>query len=274
MIDAATPRYPIVLAHGLLGFSQLQVLPRVLPTIHYWHGIHEALAALEGARVITTTVPPSSSIAHRAAALAAHLPPTTPVNIVAHSMGGLDARYVAAHLTGGGGDGARRVASVTTLSTPHRGSPFADHVLAREAAGWMYLPRLYRALERAGLGTEAFAQLTTGHMRDFNQEVPDVPGVRYFSYGAVMDEPSLLSPFRIPKRIIDAQEGQNDGLVSVESSKWGVYQGTLVGVNHLDLINWPNKVRWMVKGWLGIEKRFNAVAFYLGIADMLAREGL
>ncbi|KZZ91119.1 hypothetical protein AAL_06860 [Moelleriella libera RCEF 2490] len=216
----ATPRYPIVLAHGLLGFSQLQVLPRVLPTIHYWHGIHEALAALEGARVITS------------------------------------------------------VASVTTVSTPHRGSPFADHVLAREAAGWMYLPRLYRALERAGLGTEAFAQLTTGHMRDFNQKVPDVPGVRYFSYGAVMDEPPLLSPFRIPKRIIDAREGQNDGLVSVESSKWGVYQGTLVGVNHLDLINWPNKVRWMVKGWLGIEKRFNAVAFYLGIADMLAREGL
>ena len=262
-----------------MGFSELQLSSR-LPSIQYWHGIKEALTA-QGATVITASVPPSSSIADRAAKLtddirAAHAA-DTPVNIIAHSMGGLDARYMISNILPRQQDTASsrlRVASLTTISTPHRGSPFADYVL-HQSSGIMYLPRLYAVLERAGLGTQAFSQLTTQYMRDeFNPHTTDDPSVRYFSYGAVMGTPPLLSPFRVPKRILDRAEGMNDGLVSVESSRWGTYQGTLVGVNHMDLINWPNKVRWMMKGWMGVKRRFNAVAFYLGIADMLAKEGL
>lgn len=74
--------------------------------------------------------------------------------------------------------------------------------------------------------------------------------------------------------MIARAEGPNDGLVSVESSRWGEYQGTLDGVSHLDLINWSNRMRWAVRQWLGFRKTFNAVAFYLGISDMLAKEGL
>ncbi|KAG5927869.1 hypothetical protein E4U42_001666 [Claviceps africana] len=280
----ATPRYPIVLAHGLLGFSELS-LP-ALPTIHYWHGIREALAA-QGASVITTRVPPSSSIRDRAARLADEIAAqhAGPVNIIAHSMGGLDARYmISKMMTARAADHPGmprqtsqniRVASLTTVSTPHRGSPFADYVLGREA-GLMYLPRLYGVLDRAGLETGAFRELTTGHMTGtFNRDVVDDETVRYFSYGAALDEPPpLLSPFRVSGRVIARHEGPNDGLVSVQSSRWGVYQGTLLGVNHLDLINWPNRVRWMVRRWMGVERGFNAVAFYLGVADMLAREGL
>jgi triacylglycerol lipase len=108
----------------------------------------------------------------------------------------------------------------------------------------------------------------------FNPSVPDDPSVRYFSYGAHTDEPPLLSPFRQPWRIIDEVEGANDGLVSVESSRWGTYKGTLLGVSHLDLINWSNRMKWTVREWMGMKKTFNAVAFYLDIADMLAKEGL
>ncbi|KAG5953074.1 hypothetical protein E4U53_007043 [Claviceps sorghi] len=280
----ATPRYPIVLAHGLLGFSELS-LP-ALPTIHYWHGIREALTA-QGARVITTRVPPSSSIHDRAARLADDIAAqhAGPVNIVAHSMGGLDARYmISKMLTTRAADRPGtprqtrqdiRVASLTTISTPHRGSPFADYVLGRDA-GLMYLPRLYGVLKRAGLETGAFRELTTEHMTGtFNRDVLDDETVRYFSYGAALDAPPPpLSPFRVPGRVIARREGPNDGLVSVRSSRWGVYRGTLLGVNHLDLINWPNRLRWMVKRWMGVERGFNAVAFYLGVADMLAREGL
>ncbi|KAG5973762.1 hypothetical protein E4U55_000305 [Claviceps digitariae] len=279
----ATPRYPIVLAHGLLGFSELS-LP-ALPTIHYWHGIREALTA-QGARVITTRVPPSSSIRDRAAKLAEGIASQHdgPVNIIAHSMGGLDARYMISRLAaptaaqpGKTEPGMQnvRVASLTTVSTPHRGSPFADYVLGTDS-GLMYLPRLYSLLERAGLDTGAFQELTTGYMTGtFNPAVQDDHTVRYFSYGAALEgPPPLLSPFRLSGRVIARCEGQNDGLVSVRSSRWGVYQGTLVGVNHLDLINWPNRLRWMVKRWMGIERGFNAVAFYLGVADRLAKEGL
>jgi len=61
---------------------------------------------------------------------------------------------------------------------------------------------------------------------------------------------------------------------SVPSSKWGEYKGTLVGVSHLDLINWTNRVKWLFWSLTGTKRKFNGVAFYLDIADMLAKEGL
>jgi triacylglycerol lipase len=65
-----TPKNPIILAHGLLGFDELHVtgLPGV-PGIKYWYGISEALAA-KGVEVITAEVPPSGRIEVRAQRLA------------------------------------------------------------------------------------------------------------------------------------------------------------------------------------------------------------
>lgn len=113
-------------------------------------------------------------------------------------------------------------------------------------------------------------------MRDtFNPAHPDAPDTRYFSYGAATDVPGLLSPFRASWHVVDAAEGPNDGLVSVESSRWGDYRGTLRDVSHLDLINWTNRAKWEVRRvWTGQKRTFNAVALYLDIADMLAKEGL
>ena len=276
----ATPRYPIVLAHGLLGFSELQ-LASYLPPVQYWYGIKDALTA-QGASVICASVPPSSSIEDRAAKLRDDIDAAASgpdykgarperVNIIAHSMGGLDARYMISHLPPRTAD----VGSLVTVSSPHRGSQLADVLLDADAGAPIHLPRLYGLLERAGLGTAAFAQLTRKYMTGtFNPGTPDAESARYFSFGAACDEPPLLSPFRQPWRVIREAEGPNDGLVSVESSRWGAYRGTLVGVSHLDLINWSNRVRWTVREWMGMKRTFNAVAFYLDIADMLAREDL
>ncbi|KAH7193023.1 Alpha/Beta hydrolase protein [Fusarium flagelliforme] len=268
-----TPKYPIVLAHGLFGFAELRLSP-YFPAVEYWHGIRDALTA-QGASVITPTVPPSSSIADRAAALRsaleAHAPAPEAFTIVAHSMGGLDARYMLSHLE----PLPVRVAALVTVATPHRGSAFADYLLDEEVSPLhRYLPRLYQTFERAGLGTAAFSQLTRRYMaEEFNPSTPDRADVRYFSYGAAVERPALLSPFRHPHAVMTQAEGPNDGLVSVESSHWGTYKGTLVGVSHLDLINWSNRVGWTVREWMGIKKNFNAIAFYLDIADMLAKEG-
>ncbi|RDA88366.1 hypothetical protein CP532_5613 [Ophiocordyceps camponoti-leonardi (nom. inval.)] len=271
----ATPKHPIVLAHGLLGFSELTLLPAsVFPPVQYWHGIKQALLAQGCPSVITTSVPPSGSIEQRAAKLAADIAAaaattrtarTTPVNIIAHSMGGLDARYmISRRLTA-----PDAVASLTTISTPHRGSAFADYCLASG-----HLPRLYGILRTVGLGTQAFEQLTTRYIKDdFNPRTEDDPSVKYFSYGAVAPSPSLFSPFRLPHSIVLEAEGPNDGLVSVASSRWGTYEGTIDGVSHLDLINWSNRLRWTVREWMGVERNFNAIAFYLAITDRLAAEG-
>ena len=69
----------------------------------------------------------------------------------------------------------------------------------------------------------------------------------------MVDHLPLLSPFRQSHGVISRVEGPNDGLVSVASAQWGSYKGTLVNVSHLDLINWTNRWRWMLRSFVGIE---------------------
>lgn len=88
-------------------------------------------------------------------------------------------------------------------------------------------------IPHAGDGS-AFSALGTRSMREFNAEVVDDDEVSYYSWGASF-EPALLDPLRWSHSIILAKEGPNDGLVSVQSAKWGEYRGTVSGVNHVDL---------------------------------------
>lgn len=77
--------------------------------------------------MIVAAVPPSGSIEARAARLAddiAQKAQGKPVNIIAHSMGGLDSRYMISRLK----PGNIEVVSLTTIATPHRGSAFADYM--------------------------------------------------------------------------------------------------------------------------------------------------
>ena len=142
-------------------------------------------------------------------------------------------------------------------------------------------------LPNGGGDGKAFESLTVESMRKFNEETPDVEGVRYFSWGAVY-EPGLIDTWKWPHSVIMEKEGPNDGLVSVESSKWvsscplffflyanylqGTYLGTLSGVNHLDLVGWINTARYKWASMMGKEIKFRPATFYMGIADMLAKE--
>lgn len=87
---------------------------------------------------------------------------------------------------------------------------------------------------------------------------PDGCSARYYSYGAFVN-PRIWSVFRRPHKIVERIEGPNDGLVSVASSQWGEYKGTLVGVNHLDLINWTNRIRWLVWELTGNKRTYEAL---------------
>ncbi|KAJ5659032.1 hypothetical protein N7507_005483 [Penicillium longicatenatum] len=267
------PKHPVVLAHGLLGFDELRLAGPYLPGVQYWRGIKEALSA-KGIEVITATVPASASIEERAEALSREIEVGArgkDVNIIAHSMGGLDSRYMISRLR----LEKFKVLSLTTIATPHRGSAVADYVF--DQIGVERLPQIYYALNRLRVETGAFGQLTRKYMSEtFNPNTPNVEDVRYFSYGAAF-EPSIWSAFRLSHRILREMEGPNDGLVSVASSHWGGekgYKGTLMGVSHLDLINWSNRLKWLAGEVMGQRRNFNAIAFYLDIADMLAKEGL
>lgn len=299
-----TPKHPIVLCHGLCGFDSLDFnpldnLPKYLkfPNFSYWHGIKEALVA-NGMQVHTMAVPPTASIESRARVLLSRLvesltpkdlnpdssTPKLSVNLIGHSMGGLDARYLITYLIPEHNRTAKvpiQVLSLTTIATPHHGSSIAD-LLISSSFGPEAHPRLYGLIPTLGFPdntTEGFHNLTRQYVEQtFNPSTPDDSNVRYFSYGAAA-KPGLLNPFRPFWRKLLALEGANDGLVSVESAKWGEYVGTVDGVDHLDLVNFGNLVRYNWKrilwGEKGIEKdgQFNAVALYLYVTDRLAKEG-
>jgi len=183
-------------------------------------------------------------------------------------MGGLDCRYLASRLH----DHTFRILSITTISTPHRGSSFADHFL--ETVGPERFPSFLSLLDmlpNGGGDGSAFECLTIAAMHEFNEQTPNAPGVRYFSWGAVYN-PGLIDTWKWPHSIILEKEGPNDGLVSVESSKWGTYLGTLQDVSHLDQVGWINAARYSWARFRGRDIAFHPATFYLSIANHLARE--
>jgi triacylglycerol lipase len=183
-------------------------------------------------------------------------------------MGGLDCRYLASNLH----DHTFRILSISTISTPHRGSSFADHFL--ETVGPERFPSFLSFLDmlpNGGGDGSAFSCLTLQAMREFNEQTPDVPEVKYFSWGAVYN-PGLIDTWKWPHSVILEKEGPNDGLVSVESAKWGTYVGTVEDVSHLDLVGWINAARYSWAKFRGRNIAFHPATFYLSIADHLARE--
>lgn len=221
---------PIVLVHGLFGFDRVEVAG--LTVANYFPGVVDCLQGA-GNKLIIPRLHPTGGVAHRAQELKEHLQresPNEPVHIIAHSMGGLDSRYMISKL-----GMADRVLSLTTLGTPHRGTVFADWAVGR-------LARVVRpALSFLDIPHQAFYDLTTTHCRKFNEEVLSDPGVRYFSVAARHDG-SLGSPeWLLPYWMVFNAEGANDGVVSVASAHFGESIDIWDG-DHFSLVNWPHLV--------------------------------
>ena len=115
----------IVLHHGLFGFAHKRPAPRL--RLDYFHRINRVLGE-DGYRVVCTHVAPIGSVAARAQQLADQLDHLNgaPVYLLAHSLGGLDARHMLTRLGRG-----RNVKALVTIGTPHRGTSFADWVVKR-----------------------------------------------------------------------------------------------------------------------------------------------
>ncbi|KAF8529310.1 Alpha/Beta hydrolase protein [Hysterangium stoloniferum] len=128
------PRHPIVLCHGLYGFDVRG--PEAFPKLrmHYWSNVLHVLRKKVGATVVVTGVPGTGSIASRAERMDRFLKENVPgkdINFLAHSMGGLDCRHLITHIQ----PQEYRPMSLTSLSVPHRGSPFMDWCLANIGIG-------------------------------------------------------------------------------------------------------------------------------------------
>nr|GAT47848.1 predicted protein [Mycena chlorophos] len=254
---------PVVFCHGLLGFDSVSIGPSIAPMqISHWWGIREVLES-NGTEVLITKVPATSSPEDRAKVLEELISAAFPgrsVHLIGHSMGGLDCSR------------KFKVLSITTIATPHRGSSFADHFLTTVGAARMpSVLSLLELLPNGGGDGKAFQSLTLEAMRRFNEETPDVPDVKYFSWGATY-QPGLIDTWKWPHSVVLEHEGENDGLVSVASAQWGKYCGTIQNVSHLNLVGWinPAQIKWAEI--VGREITFRPATFYLGIVDRLAEE--
>lgn len=242
------PQYPIVLAHGLMGFDEIKLGSNAY---QYFRGVPARLREL-GAEVHVIRVSPVASLEARGAQLARALRalPVERVNIIAHSMGGLDARYAISQL--GLHD---RVLSLTTIGTPHRGTPIAN--VGSTLFGKLGLRSV---CDFVGVDVGAFHDLTTGHMDSFNRAVFDHPGVAYASYLAeargelASMNPLLVAPYLYLQEIV----GPNDGLVPIASQSWGDVLG------RVEADHWAQ---------IGLSRRFDAPAFYGEILRELRGRG-
>jgi len=228
----STPPLPIVLHHGLFGYDSVGVGKFRWA---YFQGIDKALRRA-GHPIVVTRVHPTGGIARRAGELQAAIERgLAELNgdgagkfiIVAHSMGGLDARYMLHQL-----GLADRVAALLTITTPHRGSPYADWCvrhLGKRLHG-------FELLEKLGLDVDAARDLTTESCARFNETITDVPGVGYYSVSAAREWPKV-APFVLHShKVVSDAEGPNDGLVSVKSATWGTHLGTW-RADHFHTIN-------------------------------------
>jgi triacylglycerol lipase len=227
-------RHPVVLAHGVLGFDKIAIGGR---EHSYFRGVSGHLMRV-GAEVHRPRVSSSASVAVRADELARMVRSLSAkkVNVIAHSMGGLDARYAIAKL-----GLADRVATLTTVGTPHLGTPIADL-----GAKLSDLLRLKPLIGRV-ISLDGFYDLTTERMRAFNREIENAPNVAYASVVARIDRPRASKLLWLTHKYLSQRAGDNDGMVPSTSQSWG------------EVLRQIEADHWAQIGW---SPEFDALAFY------------
>ena len=222
---------PVVLVHGLFGFDRIGI-PGV--RFDYFRGIAKHLGAL-GCHAHAVRLPAYANVPARAKQLVVAIEalPHERVDVIAHSLGGLDARYALAHL-----GLSKKVRSLVTIGTPHHGSQIADMVL-QGPIGWAH--KLLRVI---GVPIEAVEWLSTEALARFNKEVPDAPGVRYACVvGGLHKKDSIVPlPLLAAHSYLRKCGGVNDGLVCVSSQYWGEVMAE-IEADHFAQIGWRMSVR-------------------------------
>ena len=166
------------------------------------------------------------------------------VNIIAHSKGGLDARYAIAMC--GIED---YVASLTTINTPHRECEFADYLLSKvgeqqkQVIAVTYNTALYQLGDNNPDFLAAVTDLTSMACSERNYHVKDSEKVYYQSFGSKLNVASGgRFPLNLTNRFVEYFDGENDGLVGEKSFCWGESFEFLTvkgkrGISHGDVID-------------------------------------
>lgn len=253
--DYTKTKYPIVLAPGVLGFDKL------VGFVDYWYQIPSGLQD-GGAQVYTTSASALNSSEARGEQLLSQVQTilaisgAQKVNLIGHSHGGFSIRYVADAIP-------TRVASLTMVHSPVKGSPVADFVNGVVPAGTAQ--SLVGSISDAVMGIldflagnnrpedslAALSSLTTAGAATFNATHPNgVPttacgegaytanGIKNYSWNGTSSFTNVLDPLDYFFGITGlAGTEANDGLVGKCSSHFGKVLRDDYPWNHADAIN-------------------------------------
>ena len=229
----------------------------------------------------------------------------TKVNLVCFSMGGIDCRFL---VSPAGLDFGAKVASVTTISSPHRGSfvadiatkvlPGTDQSAAIDALATVYGKTFSDVADDSHV-VAALQSMSEAAMVQFNVDIVDAEGVFYQSWAGFSSVGGLPHPDKnAESRACTGADGKvlmlrnpgtqdrmdallvasgamvahgtelrpNDGVSSVESSKWGEFRGC-IPADHLDQVGQIDDVG------ANHQTGFDYLRFYRNLAFDLAARG-
>ena len=276
-----TTKYPVVMVHGIALHDQN------LASIDYWWKIPGAIED-EGADVYVSNQQAFNAHSVRGQEVFEYLlylqaihPEYTKFNLIAHSQGGLDSRYLISNCAMNGKSGKDIVASLTTISTPHRGTIVADTVLGLLGSTSFsviseitnIITKFFYPIDTNPNAAAAFYQLTRPYMNDiFNPNTPDMEGIYYQSYAGKI---KLLTSDGIVTGPLwafmkTAGEGDNDGMVPVNSAKWGDWRGEINGAWWSGGVSHFNEIGHI----FGVTPGFDAPQFYVDVVEDLKNRGL
>ena len=224
----------LVFASGFL-FPQ-----RLFGKIAYFRGVEEHLKGRHTA--LFAPVPPLASSKARALDLADRIHEAFPagrIHIIAHSMGGLDARNLIASNHRGLAEPGR-IASLTTLATPHQGSPIADLLVGRERGFFSFITNpIKQLLGKLPLDLGALKDLTAENARAI-PDITKIGHIRYRSYAATgRREGAATARLLLPLHdiVFEETKGQpNDGVVALNSARFGEFQAPPWPCDHLQMV--------------------------------------
>ena len=241
------PLLPVVLVHGLFGFDRIGV-PGA--RFDYFRGIAKHLEGL-GCHAHAVKLHPAASVPERAQQLCEAIAQLghERIDLIAHSLGGLDARYAIAKL-----GLAARVRSLVTIGTPHRGTPIADLIVSGR------LSAARKIVKAIGIPLDALDWLSSEGLARFNADVLDAPDVRYGCVVGGIRDPATPVPLPLVPAwgYLRKVSGANDGLVPISSQYWGETLAE-IEADHFAQIGWRVSVR----------RTFDALGLYAFIVSKL-----
>jgi len=290
-----TTKNPILLVHGILGFSNFW-------GADYFYQIPSTLQS-EGAKVHVATVSAVGSNELRGEQLIKEMQDLKAIygygkfNLIGHSQGSPTSRYAAAVRPD-------LVASVTSVDGVNKGSRVADVVRKVAPAGTVtsavfatvanglagFLTFVYGSPNLSQNSLNALDSLTTNGLTAFNKKYPaGVPSacgegaysynyvkngvthkVNYYSWGGVSQLTNVLDPLDAGIGLLSSaflfSGEKNDGLVGECSQRLGKVVRSNYWSNHLDAVN----------GFFGIVNLFetNPKSIYRTHANRLQAAGL